>query len=215
MKSFYHLTQFMFITFLFGVFKLIGFKYSSNIGFFLGKTLGPIFRSKSLIIKNLEKANIKGDFEKIASNVLGKKLYNFFENILSKIPLVSYIYNTIKQITETLTISQKQAFKKVVYIEYPKENIWTIALVTGESRDKTGVDYYQIFVPTTPNPTSGFMLYIKKSDAKETNLSVPLVVRLAGTNFKEGKEILDKSNLKILSASDLNDAAKKIVEAIN
>ena len=51
--------------------------------------------------------------------------------------------------------------------------------------------------------------------AKETNLSVPLVVRLAGTNFKEGKEILDKSNLKILSASDLNDAAKKIVEAIN
>ena len=51
--------------------------------------------------------------------------------------------------------------------------------------------------------------------AKEINLSVPLVVRLAGTNFKEGKEILDKSNLKILSASDLNDAAKKIVEAIN
>ena len=49
---------------------------------------------------------------------------------------------------------------------------------------------------------------------KETNLSVPLVVRLAGTNFKEGKEILDKSNLEILSASDLNDAAKKIVEAI-
>ena len=108
----------------------------------------------------------------IISNVLGKKLYNIFENILSKIPLVSYIYNTIKQITETLTISQKQAFKKVVYIEYPKENIWTIALVTGESRDRTGVDYYQIFVPTTPNPTSGFMLYIKKSDAKETNLSI-------------------------------------------
>ena len=50
--------------------------------------------------------------------------------------------------------------------------------------------------------------------AKETNLSVPLVVRLAGTNFKEGKEILEKSNLKILSATDLNDAAKKIVEAI-
>ena len=51
--------------------------------------------------------------------------------------------------------------------------------------------------------------------AKEINLSVPLVVRLAGTNFKEGKKILDESNLKILSASDLNDAAKKIVEAIS
>ena len=108
----------------------------------------------------------------IISNVLCKKLYNIFENILSKIPLVSYIYNTIKQITETLTISQKQAFKKVVYIEYPKENIWTIALVTGESKDKKGIDYYQIFVPTTPNPTSGFMLYIKQSNARETNLSI-------------------------------------------
>ena len=108
----------------------------------------------------------------IISNVLGKKLYSFFESILSKIPLVSYIYNTIKQITETLTVSQKQAFKKVVYIEYPKEDIWTIALVTGESKDKDDIAYYQIFVPTTPNPTSGFMLYIKKTNVKETNLSI-------------------------------------------
>ena len=59
------------------------------------------------------------------------------------------------------------------------------------------------------------VMFLHKVDAaKEINLSVPLVVRLAGTNFKEGKEILDKSNLKILSASDLNDAAKKIVNAI-
>ena len=108
----------------------------------------------------------------IVSNVIGKKLYSFLESILSRIPLVSYIYNTIKQITETLTISQKQAFKKVVYIEYPKEEIWTIALVTGESKDKNGISYYQIFVPTTPNPTSGFMLYIKKINAKETDLSI-------------------------------------------
>ena len=108
----------------------------------------------------------------IVSNVLGKKIYAFFESILSKIPLVSYIYNTIKQITDTLTVSQKQAFKKVVYIEYPKERIWTIALVTGESKDKEGNEYYQVFVPTTPNPTSGFMLYIKKKDTKDTALSI-------------------------------------------
>ena len=108
----------------------------------------------------------------VISNVLGKKLYSLFESILSKIPLVSYIYNTIKQITQTLTVSQKQAFKKVVYIEYPKKDIWTIALVTGESQDKNGIDYYQIFVPTTPNPTSGFMLYVKKEDTKATSLSI-------------------------------------------
>ena len=71
MKRFYHLVQFILISFLFNIFKLIGFKKSSNLGFLLGKTIGPIVRSKSSIIKNLKKANIKGDFEKIASNVLG------------------------------------------------------------------------------------------------------------------------------------------------
>ena len=95
-----------------------------------------------------------------------------FEKLLAKIPLVSYIYNTIKQITDTLSISQKQAFEKVVYIEYPKKNIWTIALVTGESRDSKSLEYYQIFVPTTPNPTSGFMLFVKKDDVKEAQMSI-------------------------------------------
>ena len=108
----------------------------------------------------------------IISNVLGKRLYVYFERILSKIPLVSYIYNTIKQITDTLTVSQKHAFKKVVYIEYPKTDIWTIALVTGESIDKNKIKYYQVFVPTTPNPTSGFMLYIKQGNCKETSLTI-------------------------------------------
>jgi len=108
----------------------------------------------------------------IISNVIGRRLYSFFEKILAKIPLINYIYNTIKQITDTLRISQKQAFKKVVYIEYPKKDIWTIALVTGESKDSEGNEYYQIFVPTTPNPTSGFMLYIKKENTKETNMNI-------------------------------------------
>ena len=108
----------------------------------------------------------------IVSNVLGKKVYGLFEKVLGKIPLVSYIYSTIKQITDTLTLSQKQTFKKVVYIEYPKKDIWTIALVTGKSKDKSGVKYYHLFVPTTPNPTSGFMLYIKQENAIETKLTI-------------------------------------------
>ena len=93
MKRFYHLIQFILITLLFGIFRLIGFKNSSNFGFFIGKTLGPIFRSKSSIIKNLKKTNIQGDFEKIATNVLGNygrifaeyvHLKNFKNDKLSK-----------------------------------------------------------------------------------------------------------------------------------
>ena len=108
----------------------------------------------------------------VISNVIGKKLYSLFESLLSKIPFVNYIYRTIKQITETFGGSQRDAFKKVVYIEYPRREIWTIAMVTGDSKDKSGVEYYQIFLPTTPNPTSGFMLYVKKTDVNETNLSI-------------------------------------------
>ncbi len=71
MKNLYHLTQFILINFLFLIFKIIGFKTSSNFGFYIGKTIGPIFRSKSSIINNLKKAKINGNLEKIATNVLG------------------------------------------------------------------------------------------------------------------------------------------------
>ena len=103
--------------------------------------------------------------------------------------MVNYIYNTIKQITDTLTVSQKHAFKKVVYIEYPKKDIWTIALVTGESKDSQNNEYYQIFVPTTPNPTSGFMLYVKKKDTKETDMSIDegLKIIISGGMLAPGK----------------------------
>ena len=59
-----------------------------------------------------------------------------------------------------------------MYIEYPKDNIWTLALVTGESSDSENIEYYQIFVPTTPNPTSGFMLYVKKQDTIKTQMTI-------------------------------------------
>ena len=114
----------------------------------------------------------------ITSNVLGRRLYSFFEKILAKIPLINYIYNTIKQIIDTLAVSQKQAFKKVVYIEYPKNDIWTIALVTGESKDTKNNEYYQVFLPTTPNPTSGFMLYVKKENIKETKMSIDEALKI-------------------------------------
>ena len=108
----------------------------------------------------------------VVSNVLGKRLYAWFETVLSRIPIVSVVYRTIKQITSSLSGPNRQAFKKVVYIEYPRKGIWTLTMVTGESINKTGEKYYHIFVPTTPNPTSGFMLYIPQNDTLETEMSV-------------------------------------------
>ena len=160
MKSFYHLTQFVFITFLFGVFKLIGFKNSSNIGFFLGKTLGPIFRSKSLIIKNLEKANIKGDFEKIASNVLGNygrifaeyvHLKNFKNDKLSK-----YISIEGKEYLDRI----KKNKKKVIFVSGHFNNFELMAMQI----EKEGINCAAIYRPLNNPHLNKVMEKIRKRD---------------------------------------------------
>ena len=108
----------------------------------------------------------------LVSNILFKNILSGFENLISGIPVVNMIYKTIKQITSSLGDPEKESFKKVVLIEYPKDGIWTLAMVTGESKDKNSNEYYNIYIPTTPNPTSGFMLYVLKKDVIETNMPV-------------------------------------------
>ena len=160
MKSFYHLTQFVFITFLFGVFKLIGFKNSSNVGFFLGKTLGPIFRSKSLIIKNLEKASIKGDFEKIASNVLGNygrifaeyvHLKNFKNDKLSR-----YISIEGKEYLDQI----KKNKKKVIFVSGHFNNFELMAMQI----EKEGINCAAIYRPLNNPYLNKVMEKIRKRD---------------------------------------------------
>ena len=108
----------------------------------------------------------------IVSNVIGKRIYVFFENILNKIPIVNKIYSTTKQITNTFTKPNNQAFQKVVLLEYPKEDLWTLAMVTGECVNSKKIECYKLFVPTTPNPTSGYLIIIDKTKVKESNISV-------------------------------------------
>ena len=108
----------------------------------------------------------------LVSNIFGKTLLINFEKIILGIPVINMIYKTIKQITSSLGDPEKESFKKVVLIEYPRKKIWTLAMVTGESKDKDSNEYYNIYVPTTPNPTSGFMLYALKTEVLETNIPV-------------------------------------------
>ncbi len=118
------------------------------------------------------------------SNVLGKRVYLWVESILSRIPVVNAVYKNIKQITTSISSPERQAFKKVVFIEYPRKQIWTMAMVTGESLNGIGLKFYHIFVPTTPNPTSGFMLYIQKEDTQDANISIEegLKIIISGGN---------------------------------
>jgi len=107
------------------------------------------------------------------TNVLGRRLFSWTERLISSIPLVKTIYNTLKQITNAFSgATQTENYKRVIYIQYPRKELWTISFVTGESVDGSGKEYYHIFVPTTPNPTSGVFIIIPKKDAIEADLTV-------------------------------------------
>ncbi len=108
----------------------------------------------------------------VVSNVVGKRLFSLFERIMAKVPLVNTIYLSSRQITQTLAHSGKGNFKKVVFIEYPRKGLWTLAFVTASSLSESSVEYVHVFIPTTPNPTSGIVIFLKASDVRPSGMSV-------------------------------------------
>ena len=106
------------------------------------------------------------------TNVLGKTLFNWGEKILAKLPIVNTIYNTIKQITSAFSGSSVKSFEQVIFIQYPREGLWTMCFVTNQSKNENGDTFYHVFVPTTPNPTSGVFIVIPKKDAIHPDISV-------------------------------------------
>lgn len=108
----------------------------------------------------------------VVSNVVGKRLFALFESIMEKLPLINTIYTSSRQIMQTLTMPGKGNFKQVVLIEYPRKGLWTLAFVTAYSKSQSGEQYVHVFLPTTPNPTSGFMLFVKEKDVRPSGLSI-------------------------------------------
>jgi uncharacterized membrane protein len=108
----------------------------------------------------------------VITNVLGRTLFNWGEAILTKLPVVKTIYNAIKQITSAFSGSTMKSFQQVIFIEYPRKGLWTMCFVTNQSENKNGDVFYHVFVPTTPNPTSGVFIVIPKADAIDPGISV-------------------------------------------
>jgi len=111
-----------------------------------------------------------------AHNYFGKKIIAWGDSVLGKIPLVRTIYQGLKQITETFFIRNKGNLQRVVLIQYPRQGIYSIAFVTGVPRSDTqklaGKDLISVFVPTTPNPTSGFFLMVQRDEAIPLDITV-------------------------------------------
>ena len=112
----------------------------------------------------------------LAANLIGRRLVDAWESILGRIPLVRSIYNAFKQISFTLLDSSGKSFRKVVLIEYPKEGVWSLGFLTNEHVEvATGTvsdEMAAVFIPTTPNPTSGFLVVMAKNRVEELDMSI-------------------------------------------
>jgi uncharacterized membrane protein len=117
-----------------------------------------------------------------AKGFLGKVILQNSERFLSKMPIIRGIYSTTKQISEAVLESHSQSFHEVGLIEYPRSGIWALCFITGntsgEVKEKTGDNMVNVFVPTTPNPTSGFLLFVPKSQIIPMAMSVEDAIKM-------------------------------------
>lgn len=125
------------------------------------------------IILSLVLVLITGFF---AANILGRSVVAAGESLLARIPLIRTVYSGVKRLAETVLGESSTSFRKVLLVEYPRRECWTLAFQTGapvgEVQDKTAREVLTVFVPTTPNPTSGFIVLLPKEDVIELDMSV-------------------------------------------
>ena len=118
----------------------------------------------------------------LATGLFGRTLIRIWENLLNRMPVIRSVYSAIKQILETVMATQSDAFRQAVLVQYPRKDIWAIGFVTGSTKGEVGkrVDkkMVNVFMPTTPNPTSGFLLFFPEEDLIFLNMTVEDALKL-------------------------------------
>ena len=138
-----------------------------------------------------------------AANVLGRRILGAWDSLLGRIPVVKSIYSSVKKVSESLLSDSSRSFKTPVLVPFPQPGIWTIAFVSGHIPDKLkgslpqDDDYISVYVPTTPNPTGGYYIMVKKSDVRELNMSVDQALKYV---ISLGMVMPDDLPVKVLPA---------------
>ncbi|MDV2990101.1 MAG: DUF502 domain-containing protein [Dehalogenimonas sp.] len=116
----------------------------------------------------------------LASNIVGKRLIQFGEAVVGRLPVLRQIYNAAKQAMTSLSGLNKTrtAFREVVMVEFPRRGMWTVAFITNELHDATGKKLISIYVPTAPVPTSGYFALVAEKEIKRTNISVDAAMKM-------------------------------------
>ncbi|MDQ1259061.1 MAG: hypothetical protein QG643_885 [Pseudomonadota bacterium] len=116
-----------------------------------------------------------------ASNFVGRKLVQWGDRVVSRIPVVRSIYSRVKQVSDTLFSESGNAFRTAVLVQWPREGVWTVAFITGAPGGEVAAylrdDFVSVYVPTTPNPTSGFFVMLRRSECVELDMSVDAALR--------------------------------------
>ena len=112
----------------------------------------------------------------VASNFAGRKLVQWGDALVHRIPVVRSIYSSVKQVSDTLFSESGNAFRTAVLVQWPREGVWTVAFVTGAPNGEIAAylrdEFVSVYVPTTPNPTGGYFVMVRKSDCVELDMSV-------------------------------------------
>lgn len=149
-----------------------------------------------------------------ATNILGQKLVMVGEALLNRIPVVKTIYSSVKQVSDTLFSGSGQAFRRALLVQYPRQGSWTIAFLTGvpggEVADRLAGDYVSVYVPTTPNPTSGFFLMMPRADVIFLDLSVDEALKYI---ISMGVVVPGSNGKKILAARGVPPDAGNVEHA--
>lgn len=134
------------------------------------------------------------------TNLLGARLVHFWHDILHRIPVVNSIYSSVKQISDTVFSSSSQAFRKALLVQWPRDGMWTIAFLTGvpggDVVNHLQGEYLSVYVPTTPNPTGGYFVLVRRADVIELDMSVDAALKYIismgvappGENGKNGRQ---------------------------
>lgn len=139
----------------------------------------------------------------LSKRLIGRAIVNFFERLVDTVPGIRNVYNTVKQIRDTFVQQEKAVFQKAVLIEYPRKGIWVLGFLTGQGKGeiqhRTDAHLTNIFVPTTPNPTSGFLLMLPKEEVHDLDMSIADAMKLIISGGAvvppwEGKKQLEESS---------------------
>ncbi|MFH0879286.1 MAG: DUF502 domain-containing protein [Lentisphaerota bacterium] len=114
----------------------------------------------------------------ITTHVIGRRLLNLAERVILKLPLIKTVYAASKQVVDTFSVSNRNTFKAVVTVKFPHEGSLALGFITGSILDPGGRELYRVFVPTTPNPTSGFLILLPKEEVFITDISVETGIKM-------------------------------------